>query len=104
MRRDEIVTQKRELPVGIVLRAGDSEPPDGTPLILADETWERYDRSLAAVQFDSWTEYVKALGPFVVAPDYDELVNRTRSRSRRMPPGVEDEFGLTEYDLLGLMF
>lgn len=55
-----------------MLRGGDPEPPDGTPLLDSDGRVEPYE---SAALRGRWQEYVVQMGPFVVAPDFDELVN-----------------------------
>jgi hypothetical protein len=59
------------LAVGTVLRPGDSEPPDGTVLLHPGGVWERYQSSEIGGR---WPQFATAMGPFVVAPDYDDLV------------------------------
>lgn len=64
-------TTERPPAVGTVLRVGSPEPPDGTYLMLPNDTYERYDRKLIG---GKWREFVEWAGPFVIAPDYDKLV------------------------------
>jgi len=61
----------RSLSVGDVLRAGDPEPREGTPLLDALGDVEPYHRAEIGGQ---WDRYVGAMGPFVVAPDYAATV------------------------------
>lgn len=60
------------LTVGTVLDGDSPEPPDGTPLLDANGRVEEY---VSADVGGRWRTYVRSLGPFVVAPDYDLLVN-----------------------------
>ena len=57
--------------IGDVLRAGDPEPDDGTPLLDAKGHVEPY--SCAGIG-GRWDRYVATMGPFVVAPDYAAAV------------------------------
>lgn len=63
-----------EIPVGTVLREGSPEPPDGTPLIIRAAGGPKLVR-YTALPGSRWDVWVSATGPFVVAPDYDKLVN-----------------------------
>jgi len=57
--------------IGDVLRPGDPEPDEGTPLLDAKGHVEPYRRAEIGGR---WDRYVAAMGPFVVAPDYAAAV------------------------------
>lgn len=61
----------RSLSVGDVLRAGDPEPSEGTPLLDALGNVEPYQSAEIGGQ---WDRYAATMGPFVVAPDYAATV------------------------------
>ena len=57
--------------IGDVLRPGDPEPDEGTPLLDAKGHVEIYH----CAEFSGrWDRYVAKMGPFVVAPDYDAAI------------------------------
>jgi hypothetical protein len=58
--------------IGDVLDNSSPEPPDGTPLLGPDSKVELY---ASAEIGGRWRQYAANLGPFVVAPDYDALVD-----------------------------
>ena len=57
--------------IGDVLRHGDPEPDEGTPLLDAKGHVEPYR---GAEIGGRWDRYVAKMGPFVVAPDYDAAI------------------------------
>jgi len=57
--------------IGDVLRPGDPESDEGTPLLDAKGHVEPYHRAEIGGR---WDRYVAKMGPFVVAPDYDAAV------------------------------
>jgi hypothetical protein len=67
-----MATETKRYDLGAVIRKTDPEPEDGTPLLGPDGRVEPY---VSADVGGRWRDYAGWAGPFVVAPDYNALVN-----------------------------